>query len=135
MAQELGTNRMHFLLNDVVFNLSDGKFPLPPADANAARLRISDVTQLGAELFSANPNLAQEDPARSLRLIALILSKVSNVNAVLFFAPKKDCPPQEVSVQYAELSFLIMAELVNQQAKGNMTVGYVNSQVWARLPG
>ena len=53
---------MHFLLNDVVFNLSDGKFSLPPADSNTARLKISDVTHLGAELFSANPNLAHDDP-------------------------------------------------------------------------
>jgi hypothetical protein len=135
MAQELGITRMHFLLNDVVFNLSDGKFSLPPADSNTARLKISDVTHLGAELFSANPNLAHDDPARSLRLIGLILSKVSNVNAALFFVPKKGCPPQQVSARFAELSFPIMTELVNQQAKGNMTPGYVNSQVWARLPG
>ena len=134
MARERGTARMHFLLNDVVFNLSGGNFSLPPSDHNAARLKISDVTLLGAELFSANPNLAHEDPARSLRLIGLIMSKVSNVNAALFFVPKKGCPPQQVSVRFAELSFPIMTELVNQQAKGNMTPAYVNSQVWARLP-
>ena len=64
MAQDRGTTRMHFLLNDVVFNLSDGNFSLPPADTNSARLKINDVTHLGAELFSANPNLAHEDPAR-----------------------------------------------------------------------
>ena len=126
---------MHFLLNDVMFNLSDGNFSLPPADSNNARLKINDVIHLGAELFSANPNLTHEDPARSLRLIGLILSKVSNVNAALFFVPKKGCPPQQVSYRFAELSFPIMAELVNQQAKGNMTPAYVNSQVWARLPG
>lgn len=126
---------MHFLLNDVVFNLSDGKFSLPPADNNTARLKISDVTHLGAELFSANPNLAHDDPVRSLRLIGLILSKVSNVNAVLFFVPKKGCSPQQVSVRFAELSFPIMTELVNQQAKGNLTPGYANSQVWMRLSG
>ncbi len=135
MAQSLGTTLMHFLLNDVVFNLSDGKFSLPPADNNTARLKISDVTHLGAELFSANPNLAHDDPVRSLRLIGLILSKVSNVNAVLFFVPKKGCSPQQVSVRFAELSFPIMTELVNQQAKGNLTPGYANSQVWMRLSG
>ena len=126
---------MHFLLNDVVFNLSNGNFSLPPADSNAARLKISDVTHLGAELFSANPNLAHEEPVRSLRLIGLILSKVSNINATLFFVPKTGCSPQQVSVRFAELSFPIMAELVNQQAKGNLTPAYVNSQVWTRLPG
>ena len=126
---------MHFLLNDVMFNLSDCNFSLPPADSHKARLKINDVIHLGAELFSANPNLAHEDPARSLRLIGLILSKVSNVNAALFFVPKKGCPPQQVSYRFAELSFPIMADLVNQQAKGAMTPSYVNSQVWARLPG
>lgn len=135
MAQDRGTTRMHFLLNDVVFNLSGGNFSLPPADTNSARLKINDVTHLGAELFSANPNLAHEDPARSLRLIGLILSKVSTVNAALFVVPKKGCPPQQVSFRFAELSFPIIAELVNQQARGNMTPAYVNSQVWARLPG
>ncbi|MCX8498711.1 MAG: hypothetical protein ORN25_05040 [Caulobacteraceae bacterium] len=135
MAQELGTTRMHFLLNDVMFNLSDGNFSLPPADTNASRLRINDVTHLGAELFSANPELAHQDPARSLRLIGLILSKVSNVNAALFSVPKKGCPPQQVAYRFAELSFPIMADLVNQQVHGTLTAAYVNSQVWARLSG
>ncbi len=74
MAQERGTTRMHFLLNDVVFNLSDGNFSLPPADTNSARLKINDVTHLGAELFSANPNLAHEDPAR--RYVASVAAGV-----------------------------------------------------------
>ena len=135
MALERGITHVHFLLNDVVFNLSNGNFSLPPADSNAARLKISDVTHLGAELFSVNPNLAQEDPVRSLRLIGLILSKISNVNAALFVVPKKGCSPQQVSVRFAELSFPIMTELANQQANGKLTPAYVNSQVWTRLPG
>lgn len=126
---------MHFLLNDVMFNISDGKFLLPPADANAPHLKISDVIHLGAELFSANPNLTHEDPARSLRLIGLILSKVSNVNAALFLVPKKGCSPQQVTVRFAELSFPLMTELVNQQTQGNLTPASANSKVWGQLSG
>lgn len=124
---------MQFLLNDVVFNLSDGSLSLPPADSYATRLKMSDVIHLGSELFSANPNLAHEDQARSLRLIGLILAKASTVNAALFLVPKKGCPPQQVTVRFAELSFLIITDLVNRQAEGNLTPAYANSQVWGRL--
>ena len=72
---------MQFLLNDVVFNLSDGNFSLPPADSYTTRLKMSDVIHLGSELFSGNPNLPHDDPARSLRLIGLILSKASTVSS------------------------------------------------------
>jgi hypothetical protein len=126
---------MHFLLNDVVFNLSEGNFSLPSADSSLTRLKMSEVTQLGSELFSANPNLPREDPTRSLRLIGLILSKVTTVNAALFVAPKKGCSPQQVTVRFAELSFPIITDLVHQQAQGNLTPAYANSQVWGRLAG
>ncbi len=126
---------MHFLLNDVVFNLSAGNFSLPPGDSSFTRLKMSDVIHLGSELFSSNPNLPREDPARCLRLIGLILTKANNVNAALFVAPKKGCPPKQVAVRFAELSFVIITDLVNQQAQGTLTPGYANSQVWGRLTG
>ncbi len=126
---------MQFLLNDVVFNLSDSNFSLPPSDSYATRLKMSDVIHLGSELFSAHPTLPHDDHARSLRLIGLILSKVSTVNAALFLVPKKGCPPQEVTVRFAELSFLIITDLVNRQAAGTLTPAYANSQVWGRLAG
>lgn len=126
---------MHFLLNDVVFNLSSGGFSLPPAEGSVAKLKMSEVTFLGAELFAANPSLPHDDPSRALRLIGLILSKVNSINAALFVAPVKGCPAKLVTVRYAELSFQIISDLANRQTHNDLTAAYVNSQVWARLAG
>ena len=123
---------MSFLLNDVIFELADGSFALPPPEANSRRLSMGDVTYLGAELFAEMPSLHRHNPKRCLRLIGLILSKSSNINAALFLAPSRGCAPHLVTVRYAELSIEIMADLVMQQTRSRLTSVYVNSQVWSR---
>lgn len=125
---------MSFLLNDVVFELTDDSFALPPPDANSRRLSMGDVTFLGAELFAEVPSLQRHNPKRCLRLIGLILSKSSTINAALFIAPSRGCPPHLVTVRYAELDIEIMADLMMKQTKSRLTLSYVNSHVWSRAP-
>jgi hypothetical protein len=124
---------MMFLLNDVIFNLSAENFALPPTAGPISKIRMDSITRLGSELFSANPNLAHGKPKVALRLIGLIVTKTPAVNAALFIAPAKGCPPINVTVRYVGLSFDILGDLASQQAKGNLTPPYVDFHVWGRL--
>ena len=124
---------MMFLLNDVIFNLTAENFALPPAAGPVSKISMDKITRLGAELFSATPQLPRDKPDVALKLIGLIVAKATSVNAALFVAPAKGCSPSNVTVRYASLSFDILGDLASQQAKGNLTSPYADSHVWGRL--
>ena len=124
---------MLFLLNDVVLTL-EGRTLLSALDMRRfGPLRLQLVTELGQEAFSESPLLHRERPAQALRLAALILAKAPEINAALFVAPARDCPPEQVSCRFAQVDFEVMATLYARQQAGGLTTMEADRQVWRRL--
>lgn len=124
---------MMFLLNDVVLHVDSSEVQ-PPVDARQFEaLTLNSVIQLGAELFSEDPLLHQNNPARAKRLAALILAKAPSVNAALFIAPAKGCPANQVQSRYVQIDLSIMGSLYSRQREGNLTTVQADKEVWRRL--
>lgn len=124
---------MYFLLNDVVLTL-DAQALTPPIERHKlAAINLDTVSKLGAELYSEDPLLHQNNQDRAKRLAALILSTAPNVNAALFVAPAQHCAPGAVSFRYAELSIEVMGGLHIRQRDGSLSTVQADKQVWRRL--
>ncbi|MDP1629900.1 MAG: hypothetical protein Q8L66_00595 [Caulobacter sp.] len=124
---------MLFLMNDVVLNL-DALELAPPVAANRfAKLNLTFVSQLGAELFAEEPLLPHNRPERALRLASMIVTKAPEVNAALFIAPARNCPVEQVQARYAQISFDVMGLLYQRQQQGALTTLEADRQVWRRL--
>ncbi|HUO12207.1 MAG TPA: hypothetical protein VMU37_05565 [Caulobacteraceae bacterium] len=124
---------MLFLMNDQVMQLNPGK-ALPPLDAARFRqLSFGFVCDLGRELFAEAPMLPYTAPERAQRLAVLIAAKAPRINAALFVAPEAGCAPGAVSMQFAEVTFEVMAWLYQQQKAGQLSHVIADRQVWRRF--
>ena len=121
---------MMFLMNDAVLELGGAEGP-PPGRLRA--LSLEHVLRLGAEVYSAEPLLHRDDPARALRLALLIRSKAPEVNAALFVAPARGCPVEAVSTRVASVSLEILGALHARAAAGALTPASADREVWRRM--
>jgi hypothetical protein len=122
---------MYFLLNDVILTL-DLQTTSPPMEARRiSSLSLDCVQRLGRELFAEEPRLQHRSAERARRLATLIVSKSPEVNAALFVAPDRDCPPDDVAVRLASLDLMLMAQLYRDQQTGRLTPTMADQRVWA----
>ena len=124
---------MLFLMNNVVLNLDALDLAPPVAARRFAKINLSFVSKLGAELFSEEPLLPHVAPERAMRLAMLIVAKTPEINAVLFVASAQGCPLDQVQARYAQLSFEVMGLLYERQQNGSLTTLEADRQVWRRL--
>jgi isocitrate/isopropylmalate dehydrogenase len=123
---------MLFLLNDVVLNVSPQALTPPMTARRFSALDFDAVRELGQELFTEHPMLQHTHPERAERLATLLLAKAARINAALFMAPSRNCHPAQVAVRFAEVDYLVLAQLHQRQADGKLTPAYTDSQVWHR---
>jgi hypothetical protein len=124
---------MLFLLNDVVLRI-DGVADDPRLSGDGFRkLEFPAVLRMGQELFAREPLLPRTNPARALRLAALIQAKAPMINAALFITPVAGCQPHEVTVRFVAAQFEVMAELFNLQRAGTLDTIAADRRVWRRL--
>jgi hypothetical protein len=124
---------MFFLLNDVILNL-DPQTLSPPLEARQfMAIKLDTVSSLGAELYSADPLLHQNNPDRARRLVALIVAKAPDVNAALFVAPARGCPTSQVACRFAQIGFDVMGGLYARQQQGGLSTVQADKEVWRRL--
>jgi hypothetical protein len=124
---------MLFLMNNSVLQLDAmERTPTHIVDRFSA-LSLDFVSRLGAELFAEQPLLAEVSPHRAERLATLIKSKAPEINAALFVAPRKGARSDEVQVRYAEVTFEVMAVLVDRQRAGDLSTREADRLVWRRL--
>ena len=124
---------MLFLLNDVVLTIDPGE-GAPPLDAGKfASVSLDKLSALGAELFTGDPALARNNPAKARRLAALIVLKSPEINAALFVAPARGCRAEQVACRYASLTLDILAGLNVRQQAGILSATDADNAVWRRL--
>jgi hypothetical protein len=120
-------------MNDVVLNLDAVELAPPVSAARFRALSLGFVSKLGSELFAEEPLLQRVRLERAKRLACLIAAKAPEVNAALFVAPARDCPPEQVQVRYAQIGFEVMGVLYGRQQSGALTTLEADRQVWRRL--
>jgi hypothetical protein len=124
---------MLFLLNDVVLTIDPHQAPPPLGAETFASFSLDKLSALGAELFTGDPALARNNPARAARLASLIIMKSPEINAALFVAPSRGCRPEQVACRYASLTLDILAGLNLRQQSGILTATDADNAVWRRL--
>lgn len=124
---------MHFLLNDVVFNLAEIKLGPRLTSRRFRALSFPAILRMGQELYAEHPLLHVERRGRALRLASLIHAKTPMINAALFVAPNYDCRPEEVTVRVKTIDLEVMAELAQRQADGALDIQTADRRVWRRL--
>lgn len=124
---------MLFLMNDVVFSFDAAELAPPMERDRFAKLSMNYVSELGRELYAAEPLLHLKDPERATRLAALIISKAPEINAALFIAPGRGCLVENVQVRYAQIGLEVMGALLQRQKAGGLTNVEADRQVWRRL--
>jgi len=124
---------MFFLLNDVVINLDPQTLSPPLETRQFMAIKLDTVSSLGAELYSADPLLHQNNPERAKRLVALIVAKAPDVNAALFVAPARGCPASQVACRFAQIGFDVMGGLYARQQQGALSTVQADKEVWRRL--
>jgi hypothetical protein len=124
---------MLFLMNDVVFSFDAAELAPPMERDRFAKLSMNYVSELGRELYAAEPLLHLKDPERATRLAALIISKAPEINAALFIAPGRGCLVENVQVRYAQIGLEVMGALLQRQKAGSLTNVEADRQVWRRL--
>jgi hypothetical protein len=124
---------MLFLMNDVVLSFDAAELAPPMERDRFAKLSMNYVSELGRELYAAEPLLHLKDVERATRLAALIISKTPEVNAALFIAPGRGCLVEQVQVRYAQIGLEVMGALLQRQKAGSLTNIEADRQVWRRL--
>jgi hypothetical protein len=124
---------MLFLMNDVVLSFDAAELAPPMERDRFAKLSMTYVSELGRELYAAEPLLHLKDVERATRLAALIISKTPEVNAALFIAPGRGCLVEQVQVRYAQIGLEVMGALLQRQKAGSLTNIEADRQVWRRL--
>lgn len=124
---------MYFLLNDSVLNLQGEDLAAPALARRFASIGFDYVQTLGQELFAEQPMLQHDHPERAKKLAALINAKQPAINAALFIAPARGCPPAQVGVRFASLDLPTLANLQRAQASGMLDAVIADREVWRRL--
>ena len=112
---------MLFLMNDVVLSFDANELTPPMTRDRFAKLSLNYVSELGRELFAAEPLLHHKD-----------VEKVSRL-AARFVAPGRGCRVADVQVRYAQLGIEVMGTLLERQKSGALTNLEADRQVWRRL--
>jgi hypothetical protein len=122
-----------FLINDTIFEF-DARALIPPLDAARFQsVSLSYVISLGKELFSEEPLVHRVAPERARRLALLLAMKQPDINAALFVAPGRNCPPETVSARFCNLAIEVMASLHAQNENGSLDALTADREVWRRL--
>jgi hypothetical protein len=124
---------MYFLLNDTVLNLQGDDLAPAALSRRFGSIGFDYVQTLGQELFSEQPLLQHDHPERAKKLAALINAKQPTINAALFVAPARGCPPGQVGVRFASLDLPMLANLQRAQASGALDALIADREVWRRL--
>jgi len=124
---------MLFLLNDVVLKIRLDEVRTPVGENALAGLSLDTITQLGAELFAANPTLHRSDPARAAKLALLIHSRYPSVNGALFVARVPGCHPSQVTSRVADIALDVIGGLHRRQEQGSLSTAIVDETVWRLL--
>ena len=124
---------MLFLMNDVVLSFDAAEMTPPMTRDRFAKLSLNYVSELGRELFAAEPLLHHKNVEKAVRLAALIVLKAPDINAGLFVAPGRGCRVADVQVRYAQLGVEVMGTLLERQKSGALTNIEADRQVWRRL--
>ena len=124
---------MLFLMNDVVLDLDTTGVTPPAAAERYRRLTLDYVSGLGRELYAEHPMLQYSAPDRAARLAVMIMAKSPEINAALFVAPAFNCPIDQVSVRYTQISVAVMRQLYDRQQAGKLTNVVADREVWRRL--
>jgi hypothetical protein len=122
-----------FLVNDAVFDFDVRDLAPPLEAARFEAVSLGYVIQLGKELFSEEPLLHRVAPERARRLAALLALKQPDINAALFVAPARGCPPEQVTARFCNLSIEVMAQLHAQNQRGALDAVTADREVWRRL--
>ena len=124
---------MLFLMNDVVLSFDANELTPPMTRDRFAKLSLNYVSELGRELFAAEPLLHHKDVEKVSRLAALMVLKAPDINAALFVAPGRGCRVADVQVRYAQLGIEVMGTLLERQKSGALTNLEADRHVWRRL--
>lgn len=124
---------MYFLLNDTVLNLQGEDLAPAALSRRFGSIGFDYVQTLGQELFAEQPLLQHEHLERAKKLAALIHAKQPSINAALFVAPARGCPPSQVGVRFASLDLPTIANLQRAQATGALDAIIADREVWRRL--
>ncbi|MBQ1542835.1 hypothetical protein C5708_12700 [Caulobacter sp. CCUG 60055] len=124
---------MLFLLNDVILNVSSQSAAPPSRVREFQTLDLAFVKKLGAEIFAEEPLLHRVDRPRAERLALLIAAKAPQINAALFVSPGRNCPPDQVTIRFAQVGIEIISDLYMRQKNDSLTTLYADRQVWRRL--
>jgi hypothetical protein len=124
---------MLFLMNDVVFDLSEAS-PVTSADARRfEKLGFDYLMELGCELFAEDPLMHRNDPERARRLAWLIHDRSPEVNAALFAAPELACDPALVEPLFCALPVTVLRQLKAKDGKGKLDAVTADRAVWGRM--
>jgi hypothetical protein len=124
---------MLFLLNDVVFDLSQADLTPGEAAHRYRRLSLDFVESLGAELYADYPRLQETDPERALKLATMIVAIAPRINAALFVSPAFGCDPAEVSARFDRVGLDVLDHLRGDQNAGKTISFSADREVWKRL--
>ena len=124
---------MYFLLNDAVLSLQGENLSSSFLIKRFGAIGFDAVQSLGQELFAEEPVVQHSHPERAMKLAALIQSKKPTINAALFVAPAKGCPPEQVGVRFASVDVAVMASLQRAHALGRLDAVFADKEVWRRL--
>jgi hypothetical protein len=124
---------MLFLLNDTVLRLDGVAMGAPLVGRASQQLQFPAILRMGQELFAREPLLQRTSPERARKLCGLIAAKAPMINAALFVAPARDCPPGEVTVRFVACQFEVMAELLTLQEAGALDAVAADRRIWRRL--
>ena len=124
---------MYFLLNDVILNLQGEDLAPLALGRRFGSIGFDYVQTLGQELFAEQPLLQHAHPERAMKLAALINAKQPTINAALFVAPARGCPPAQVAVRFCSLDLPTIANLQRAQSTGALDALIADREVWRRL--
>lgn len=124
---------MLFLLNNVVFDLSEAGTVQDHDLRLFNRLDLDGLIALGCDLFAEMPQLQSTDPVRARRLAWLIAHLGEGINAAQFYAPEGGCNPLLVEPRFCVLPTSILQELKARMTPGRRkatAVSLADQMVW-----
>lgn len=123
---------LHFLLNDVVFDLDPSRMMHPLDAQRFEALSLDYIAQLGKEMFAENPQAHRFNPERARRLCYLLHLKMPRVNAAQFMDTGGRGQPNDVAADFKALNEMALGMMYQQQAAGQLDAAKVDGAVWHR---
>ncbi|MCA1935001.1 hypothetical protein [Asticcacaulis sp.] len=123
---------LHFLLNDVVFDLDPSRMMHPLDAQRFEALSIDYIAQLGKEMFAENPQAHRYNPERARRLCYLLHLKMPHVNAAQFLDQAGRGQAADVLADFKALNEMALGMMYQQQVIGQLDAAKVDGAVWHR---